>query len=236
MLRVSIIALCCFVSAHGSQVAVNGNGAATLVRRGTKESGDHAQTTKVVQEFSQFKVDSKPHARKKFTCAQLKQGFDNAETKTRETFCELLKNEGMVGHAPCCQKNPDDDCCADSNACQIAEVYNALNMGKCNHGASLAMETPAELTCASIDAQFKQDGHSHSTTTFCADVATFSLQDQATCCSDPSTCCADASSCTEAEVDTALGKPECAANGGRRRRRTSGSGVTGGDGDGDDSP
>jgi len=221
MLRVSIIALCYILSAHGDEVALSAQGASKMVRRHSQQSLDFSSSGEMqVQSTHLFKVQREStHALAKPTCAEIQQGFHKAEQKSRETFCAILKKDRLVSHAPCCQENSDADCCADAKACQMSEVFDALDMSKCNEGAGAgaslvrmkAMQKTA-LTCADIDAQFKKEGHTHTITTFCADVVTFSLQSVATCCdNDPPDCCgpgADAK-CSESEINTALAHPEC---------------------------
>lgn len=217
MLRVSILALCCILPAHGAEIALSGQGEASLVRKERKQSDVHTQSSKVVEEIARFSVQREgEHAHNYATCAQIKQGFHKTEKRTRQSFCELLKNDEMDRYAPCCQENPDADCCADANDCQISEVYDALDMGKCNEGAGASLVMQARvLDCTSIDAQFQKEGSHHTIATFCADVVTFSLQSVATCCAnDPPDCCERTDHCEESEIYEALGKPECS---GRRR-------------------
>jgi len=229
MLRVATIALCCVLSANGAEIALSDKGAAKLVRKETesKQSDDQTQLAKAAEgvSISTFNIQ----ARKKPTCAEIKQGFQEAEDVTRDKFCERLKTEGLEEHAPCCKDSPDDDCCADANACQISEVYDAIDMGQCNEGdgASLVMQTPTVLNCTTIDQQFKKEGDAHHTiTTFCAQVTAFALEAIATCCqNDPKNCCADPDQCKESEINDALMKPECTGAGARRRRSAPGSGA-----------
>lgn len=242
MLRVSTIALCCVLSANGAEIALSHKGAAQLVRKESKKSDDQTQSAKTVEgvSISRGSLTFNVQARKKPTCAEIKQGFHEAEDHSRNKFCDRLKEEGMEKHAPCCKDSTGDDCCADANDCQISEVYEAIGMGECNKGAgaSLVMQTrgtlkeppagtPWWLNCTSIDKQFKLEGDAnHTITTFCAQVTEFALEALATCCQNtPRDCCAVANNCKESEVNAALGQPECTGTGRRRRRSSHGAGA-----------